>query len=218
MSSSPFLLPDHVDYAEILTDAAVHVLETRGVARFSVSAMARWMKVSPEAVLNIYSRSRAIEVVTICFCRRWLRWSMSDVRWIMSEPACPLRLPTSAAERHGVRVLRALDELAEGERVAGNALPAQHLAGARKEEAEVLRFRLAQLSPAQLHTPVSEADLWGVLSLARGLRSSLADHPAPMSWSQACELLGQAVRAVASPAPGAPTTPPGQHPSHEPAA
>lgn len=50
-SDSPFLLPHHLDYAEVITDAAVHVLEMRGVDTFSVSAMARWMKVSPEAVL-----------------------------------------------------------------------------------------------------------------------------------------------------------------------
>ena len=49
MTSNPFLRPDDCRYEEILTDAAVHVLATTGVDRFSVAAMARWMKVTPLA-------------------------------------------------------------------------------------------------------------------------------------------------------------------------
>ena len=63
MSTSPFLTPDNPDLVEVLTDAAVEVLRTRGVDRFSVSALARWMKVTPEAVLNVHSRSRVVEIV-----------------------------------------------------------------------------------------------------------------------------------------------------------
>ena len=216
-SESPFLLPDHLDYAEVVTDAAVHVLETHGVDRFSVSAMARWMKVSPEAVLNAYSRSRVIEVVTICFCRRFLRWSLSDLDWIKS-PTCPLRLPETSVERHGIRVLRALEELAEGERVRGHPLPAQHLARLREDEAEALRSRLAQVSPVQFYQPVSEPDLRGLISLVRGLRTSLIDDPPRLTWAQACELCDRAVSSIASPGPDAPTTTSDLHPPHEPAA
>src|SRR5262249_54396834 len=124
MIEHPFLLPDHRDYPEVLTDAAVHVLEMSGVAQFSVAALARWMKVSPEAIHNLYSRARVIELVIICFSRRWGYWTTSDHLWLRAEHPCPLRLPTTAEERHGVRVLRALEELARGERLRGNPLPA----------------------------------------------------------------------------------------------
>jgi hypothetical protein len=215
---NPFLLPDHADYAEVLTDAAVHVLEMRGIAEFSVASMARWMKVSPEAVHNLYSRSRAIEVVTICFCRRWLHWSASDYLWLDAENPCPLRIPRELEERHGTRVLHALTELARGERLRGNPLPDQHLARLRKDEADLLRSRLAQLSPAQWYTPIAEVELNALMALLGGLRHSRAVDPALLTWEQACETFGRAVSAVANPAPAGPTRPQDLPPPREPAA
>ena len=38
-----------------------------GVDRFSVAAIARWMNVTPAAVLNDYSRARVLELINICF-------------------------------------------------------------------------------------------------------------------------------------------------------
>jgi len=218
VSENPFLLPDHADYAEILTDAAVHVLEIRGVAEFSVAAMARWMKVSPQAIHNLYSRSRAIEVVTIRFCRRWLHWSASDHRWLQAEHPCPLRIPREPEERHGTQVLQALTELARGERVRGNPLPELRLAHLRNNERDLLRSRLAQLSPAQFYAPVEEIELSGLMALLSGLRHTRAVDPASLTWEQACRAYARAVSAVANPAPAAPTSPQDLPPPHEPAA
>jgi hypothetical protein len=218
VSDNPFVLPDHSDYAEILTDAAVHVLEMRGVAEFSVAAMARWMKVSPQAVHNLYSRSRAIEIVIICFCRRWLHWSASDYRWLHAEHPCPLRIPREPEERHGTRVLHALTELARGERVRGNPLPELHLAQLRTDEGELLRSRLAQLSPVQFYAPVEEIELNGLMAVLSGLRYTRAVDPASLTWEQACRAFARAVSAVAKPGQAAPTSPQDLHPPHEPAA
>jgi hypothetical protein len=218
VSENPFLLPDHIDYAEILTDAAVHVLETRGVAEFSVAAMARWMKVSPQAIHNSYSRSRTIEVVIICFCRRWLHWSANGYHWLHDEHPCPLRIPREPEERHGTQVLYALTELARGERVRGNPLPALRLAQLRKDEGDLLRSRLAQLSPAQFYAPVDEVELGGLMALLSGLRYSRAVDPGSLTWEQACRTFARAVSAVANPAPAAPTSPQDLPPPHEPAA
>jgi len=216
--SSPFLLPDHRDYPEVLTDAAVHVLATRGVASFSISAMARWMKVSPQAALNMYSRSRTIELVTICFSKRWLRWSIGEAAWLRQEHPCPLRLPRTVDERHGVRVLAALDELARGESLRGNPLPAGHLARLRDDEADLLGSRLAELSPTQFYRPAAAEDVRGLLALASGLRQALTQQPVKLTWDEASRQLAAAASAVASSGPDAPTTSSDLPPPSEPAA
>lgn len=216
--TSPFLLPDHCDYAEVLTDAAVQVLATRGVATFSVSAMARWMKVSPQAALNMYSRSRVIEVVTICFAKRWLAWSISEIAWLRQEHPCPLRLPRTAEERHGVRVLAALDELARGEQLRGNPLPAGHHSRLRKDETDLLRFRLAELSPSQLHSPAGAQEVRGLLALVSGLRLALVQQPVTLTWDEAGRQFAAAASAVASSEPDGRTRPPDLLPPNEPAA
>src|SRR4051794_19417767 len=110
----PFMRPDDVRYAQILTDAAISVLRIMATDRFSVSAMARWMKVEPPAVLGQYSRSRVLQLVCICFTERWLSWSSTPDDEPTDAPFL-LRLPGTAAEVHGVRVLAALRELARGE-------------------------------------------------------------------------------------------------------
>lgn len=218
MFEHPFLLPDHREYAEILTDAAVHVLEMRGVAEFSVAAMARWMKVTPEAVHNLYSRARAIELVVMCFSRRWLHWTLSEYGWLRADHPCPLQLPGTPEERHGVRVLLALTELARGEGLRGNPLPERHLADLRREEAELLRLRLLQMNPALPLPAGGGVQLTGLLALVSGLRTALAAEPTALTLEQASEIFAGAVSAIVGPATGEQTTSPGPHPPHEPAA
>jgi hypothetical protein len=218
MFSSPFLLPDHVDYAEILTDAAVHVLETTGVDRFSVAAMARWMKVSPEAIHNHYSRSRVLDLVTISFSRRWLHWSVSDARWLQASHPCPLLLPRTAEERQGVVTFQAIGELARGERLRGNPLPALRLAGLQQDERELLGSRVTQLHSAGIYTPVGDVELRGLAALLSGLRSGLAEDPPALSWEAACEQFARAASAVAGSGRDVPSMTPDRNPPNEPAA
>jgi AcrR family transcriptional regulator len=218
MSQSPFLLPDHRDYVEILTDGAVHVLETTGVDRFSVAAIARWMKVSPEAIHNHYSRARVLDVVTIRFSRRWLHWSVGDPRWLQATHPCPLRLPRTAEERHGVVVFHAFRELARGERVRGNPLPMLRLAKLREDEQELLGSRVTELSSADIYTPVADVELRSLSALLAGLRSALAEDPPALSWEAACEQFARAASAVARPARDVPSTRSDLNPPTEPAA
>ena len=135
------------------------------------------MKVSPAAVLNDYSRARVIEMVNICFVQ-------AVAALVRTEPmfgprpsrrarcGCP-RHPDERARRPGAR---ALEELAEGERVDGNPLPGYHLEQLREEEAEpCFGHRLDQPRPAA-DTDVGATDRWlPCMALARGLRQSLAD-------------------------------------------
>lgn len=218
MSQSPFLLPDHRDYREILTDAAVHVLETTGADRFSVAAMARWMKISPEAIHNHYSRARVLDLVTICFSRRWLHWSVSDSFWLRADHPCPLLLPRTAEERHGVVVSRAIVELARGERVRGNPLPELRLAQLRDDERELLDSRLTQLNPADVYAPPDDVELRGLMALLSGLRSGLAQDPPELSWEAACDLFSRAASAAAGSGRAAPSRSSGPNPPNEPAA
>jgi hypothetical protein len=218
MTSNPFLRPDDCRYEEILTDAAVHVLETTGVDRFSVAAMARWMKVTPVAVNNHYSRARVLDLVTICFSRRWLGWSVSDPRWLQAEHPCPLQLPRTAEERHGVVVLQAIGELARGERVRGNPLPALRLAGLRADEREMLGSRLTQLNPADIYTPVADDELRGLTAVLTGLRTGLAQDPPELSWEAACEQFARAASAAAGSGRDVPSKRSGLNPPNEPAA
>jgi len=218
MSSSPFLLPDHPDYAEILTDGAVHVLETRGVDRFSVAAIARWMKVTPVAVNNHYSRARLLDVVTIRFAQRWLRWTVGYPFWLRSDHPCPLRLPSTAEERHGVVVLQALGELARGERVMGNPLPMHRIAQLRKDEAELLASRVSALNASDVYRPVAEDRLSALMALLSGLRSALADDPPRLRWETARDQFSQAAIAVAGSEPDAPSRMSDPNPQNEPAA
>ncbi len=218
MSQSPFLLPDHRDYVEILTDGAVHVLETTGVDRFSVAAIARWMKVSPEAIHNHYSRARVLDIVTIRFSRRWLQWSVGDPRWLKAPHPCPLRLPRAADERHGVVVLQAITELARGERVRGNPLPTLRLAKLREDERELLGSRVTQLRSADIYGPVEDVELRNLNALLTGLRSALAEDPPGLTWEAACEQFARAASAVAGSARDAPSRQSDLNPPNEPAA
>ena len=216
--SDPFLLPDHPAYPEIMTDAAVNVLRSNGVTEFSVSKLARWMKVTPQALLNMYSRARAIELIAICFSRRWERWSISEFAWQRTEHPCPLALPKNENERHGVRVLGVLEELAEGERLRGNPLPSRHFADLRRDEMELLSSRLVALRPGQEFAPAATVELEGLFAFVSGLRRRLADSSGALTWEQARELFACAVNQVSGSVPDGRTTPPEEHPRHEPAA
>ena len=186
---SPFLRPDDRDYAEILTDATIHVLGAQGVDRWSVRAVARWMKVTPAAVLNDYSRRRVLEIVIICFERRWLAWAAAETMYGPSPTDTPLRLPATPDEHLGVRVLSSLQLLAESERLRGNPAPAVHLGRLRKEEQVLLRHRVSLLAE-RLGTPMpAEEAVTATLALVTGLRLALADPSPAITYPVACELL-----------------------------
>lgn len=182
---SPFLQPDDPRLPEIFTDATVHILAARGIDQFSVRAIARWMRVAPATILNEYSRARLLELVVICFSQRWLAWSGSGDWW--SERACPLRLPRTDAERHGVRVLAALEQLALAVHQRGNPLPLGHVRRLYRDELDLVMARLARHPGLEASRRDRYARL--VQASVRGLRAALAVPDPSLSWEEAVEVI-----------------------------
>jgi hypothetical protein len=185
----PFLRPDHRDYSEILTDGTIQVLGAHGIDRWSVRALARWMRVVPATLLNDYSRARVLAIVIICFERRWLAWSGSEPMYGSSPTHVPLRLPESEDEHLGVRVLTSLQLLAEAERLRGNGAPTTHLHRLRKEEEALLRHRLRILAERHGSAMPSEPAVTATMALITGLRLALAEPTAPITFATARDLL-----------------------------
>jgi hypothetical protein len=188
---SPFLRPDDPRYAEILTDATFHVIGAGGLGGFSVGALARWMRVTPGAVLKSLSRAEVIELVTVTFGRRWLEWAACD-------RALAAALPRSDEELCGVRVHLALLELARGEEVRGNVAPARHLAQDRAEELDMLALRLS----TTFARPVGPRELQATAAMVDGLRHRLAVFEPAMTSEAACSILGELVDRLADQSSG----------------
>jgi hypothetical protein len=199
----PFLRMDAPQLPEILTDATWEVLARHGLTEWSVAALARWMKVTPEAVYKQHSRSRVVELVSICFARRWHQWAALEFKW-----DSPLRLPATEHERHGVVVRAALEELARGEAVRGNSLPARQFERLRADELALLAQRLdhlvTQANADRMRrqvlpgSTVSESDVDAVMAVITGLRHVLAQTPATLTHAEAVELVRREVASVAA--------------------
>ncbi|WP_157544782.1 hypothetical protein [Nocardioides halotolerans] len=186
---------DDREYAEILTDAAFFVISGKGVDRFSVRALARWMKVSPAAILNDYSRGRTLAMIAGRFGQRWLAWSAGDPLFGPTPARVPLRLPEGPDEQLGIRVLGALQLLAEGERVRGNGVPASQLDRLREEELALLRQRLRDALRCCGAAP-DDRHVAGIMALTRGLRETLADAESRLTPTEATEILSGYVAAA----------------------
>jgi hypothetical protein len=186
---SPFLRLDDPGIPAVLTDATVNVLGARGIDRFSVRALARWMKTTPAAVLNNYSRARVLEIVIITFERRWLEWSGSEPMYGPNPAQVPLRLPATPDECLGVRVHSALQQLAEAERLRDHPASTAHLERLRDEELELLRFRLEGQRADCCQERFAERDVLGIMAMVTGLRLALADPSPALTWEDACAAL-----------------------------
>lgn len=172
----PFLRLDAANYSDMFTDALVEVLAHRGLDQFSVGAIARWLKVTPQAVLQqAGGRDRLVVLVTDCFAERWLQWSTRR-RW-GSSPSEPLgALPETAHERLGVRVWQVLAELARSESLAGRTLPSELISATRTRERQLLTWSLRDRVGR-------EPEAWEVdaaFALVEGLRSGLARESEPL--------------------------------------
>ncbi|GAA4378128.1 hypothetical protein [Nocardioides caricicola] len=162
---SPFLIPDSAHPFDIYTDAVVHLLADRGIDRLSVRAIARWMGVTPAAVLQRHSQAQIREIVVARFGWRWVEWSCPR-----RDSGLPARLPTSADECHGVRVWQALGEISRGAALAGHPAPQSRLEQARRDEAEAVAVSLTRL----IRRRPDPRETAGVLALVSGLRAEIA--------------------------------------------
>lgn len=161
----PFLRLDAPEPGEILTDAFVQVLGECGLDRFSVGALARWMKVTPAAVLKANTRSEVVRIVAVTFGERWLDW----VSPRLDDPL-PARLPRTDDELQGVRVWHALAELARGEALAGRHRPEAALSEVRRIERRLLEEDLA----ARIRRTPTAEETTRIAATVVGLRQLLA--------------------------------------------
>jgi hypothetical protein len=199
----PFLRMNDPRLPEILTDATWEVLARWGLTGWSVAALARWMKVTPEAVYKQHTRSRVVELVVITFARRWHQWAALEFQW-----DSPLRLPATEHERHAVVVRAALEELARGEAVTGNPLPAHQFQRLRADETALLAQRLEDLVAQENAdrtgrqvlpgSTVTESEVHAVMAMISGLRHALAQHPPALTHAEAVKLVRDQVAAVAA--------------------
>lgn len=167
----PFARPDSADLGDMLADGAVAVLAERGLERFSIAAVARWVGWTPPVLYQRFpgplgTRRRVLQVIVLVLGRRWLQWSCA--RLLLETPE--LRLPADELERRAVRLWAAVRELARGEQATGNPHPEEGLDRLREEEAAMVAAELGRWCGRRL----AVADVIGVIALADGLRTELA--------------------------------------------
>lgn len=117
MRGNPFLEMDSAGYDDMVTDAVVTLLRERGVDSLSLGTIARWIGVTPSAMIHkAGSKAKVLEIACSTFARRWVSWWS----WPSLDDPCPVRFPESEVELHGARVWHALSELAAGWARAGD--------------------------------------------------------------------------------------------------
>lgn len=177
----------------MLADGAVALLRERSVDALNVSALARWMGVTRQALSErLWSsggtRRRILQLTVLAFADRWSGWVQAA---LLEDPPVPA-LPRSAEEVHGLRVWSALTELARGELARGNPDPAAAIVATRELEREVMRDRCT----SWLGTDVSDQDLLELGALADGLRADLILSAPRSSFDEAHRLLSRRLEAI----------------------
>lgn len=178
---NPFLRPDSPDYGEIFADGIVHLLARQGLDRWSVGGIARWMKVTPPAVLGRYSRAQVVELMVSRFARRWVHWAAFPDH----ELELPAALPGTDDERNGVRVWWLLGELTRSERLRGRDAAEQRYVAAQRDEAALLARTLTRL----LGRAATPREVLEAAALVTGLRALLVQPAPAVTVADAQELL-----------------------------
>ncbi|GAB2968911.1 hypothetical protein [Nocardioides montaniterrae] len=130
-TDSPFLRLTSLHHDDVATDGVVELLRKGGIEQITMSAVARWKKVTPSAMHHQYGgRARFVEAVVDTFAGRWVRWAILPA-W---GSAVPMRMPEEPAECEGVRAWSMIRALAEGERRAVRPAAAESVAWALGEE------------------------------------------------------------------------------------
>lgn len=183
--TSPFLRSTSPRPADIYTDATVDLLRRQGVDVWSVRAVATWMQLTPSAILMRHSRVEVVTLVVATFGNRWLDWCRAPLHGDL-----PARLPETDDERHGVRVWRALQELARGARAAGHPTAEEQVRAVRADERAQADHDLAR----RLERPARPEELETTMALTAGLRSELTAPGTQLTAEAANDLLARHVR------------------------
>ncbi len=189
----PFLRLDSASEADMLADAAHHVLLERGVARFSVRALARWIGVTGPALTQrwggeVGARTRILRLAVSAYGARWLLWSRGPL--IKDDPS--LSLPLCAEEIDGVRVWLSLEELARSEHAAGDPVLATMTAQVRAEERAEVRHMVRSADGE----PISATAATAICALAAGLRAELIAPDPALDAAPAALLLRATIAAA----------------------
>lgn len=116
----PFLRPSSGRPEDILADAVVELLRERGGDAVTMRALAGVLQVTPSALSHRARWPETVCLIAEGMGRRWLQWSIRGIS--AGGPLLPLRLPplpTTMAERHGVRAWTVVTEMARTESAAG---------------------------------------------------------------------------------------------------
>jgi len=166
---NPFLRPDSAAEADILTDGAMAVLAEAGPGGLSISAIARWIGVTPPALTLRWreegcgARARILRLVILTFGKRWHLWSRSPL--MRDEPS--LSLPATAEEVAVARVGRwDRDEVCTMVRSADGRPLAVEVAAAICAFADGLRTELVAPEPS-LDVATAQRMLREYVALAR---------------------------------------------------
>ncbi|GAB3859056.1 hypothetical protein GCM10028801_19870 [Nocardioides maradonensis] len=185
----PFRSPSSSDNADIATDAVLLSLEAGGVEQISLSTVARSEGRTASALHHRHgSRAQFLEVVVGRFCRRWIQW----VHGAGFAGSLPIRLPEGDDELLGMRAWPMICAVAEGERRAGRPACAELVADVRRDERlhvrDCLRARRAdRLPPSDHHLEV-------VMSLAEGIRASIADPDRGVTLTEGRAILTETIQ------------------------
>lgn len=171
----PFLIEESVDYGDMVTDAVVCMLATRGVSELTLRSVAGHLGVTPQAISYRLgdprgARYRVIQLATVTFGARWTSWVDAALLEDVPLPA----LPATGAEIRGVRVWLSLGELARAEAAGGN----QDLSGAIERVRTGERMATRRQLERWLGVRVPELEALRLCCLVDGLRAELAG-PAP---------------------------------------
>lgn len=175
----PFLEPDNPRWPAIVADAYVEFLGVRGLHEFSMAAVARWMRASTAAVAQRASRQESLRMVVVRIGARYHWWSVRPTHWLI-EP----RLPSTEAERRGVRAWALLGELARGD-PESEAQLAERRAAERADVEEWWRAQRRQGDPGDPGGP----DVEEYFAVLTGLRLVLAFGLTTLSAAEARAVL-----------------------------
>lgn len=187
-NDEPFLRPWDFSDAGMLTNGAVHFLREHPASELSVGALARTMRITPQALLKRHPRSEVVFLLCREFGFRWLEWTGPD-----RQLGLPTRLPRTDAERLGVRIHAALVELAAGEALHDRTEPTQVLAELRVRERAQLHAALDPCGDAHASGCIVDVALAEIHALIAGLRLALIWAGPALTWDQAAEILRRRV-------------------------
>jgi hypothetical protein len=155
---------------DLFADGFIQVVGARGLPAFSVAAVARWARLTPQAVLqDAGGRDGFVLLVTQQVAQRWSAWATG---W---DAELPVALPATDEERTGVRAWGSLVELARAEWAAGRSEAAEVVVEALARERTGYQWRLQATRP-----PLPE-ELDSLICLLDGVRSAMARTIEPMA-------------------------------------